>query len=228
MSGRSQSIQLEFLKQVQESLRTEIAGRLDQRVKEADKGRSLLEKGSHSTDVFFLLEGRAQVVLYATSGRKVCVNDIGPGDMFGEIAVLTREPRSASVVALSEVQYAEMSEMDFMACLESSPAAGIWLASRFASSVRRLTEQVFELSALNVQTRIRCHLLRLADKGERCSEGIVYRPAPTHQEFADHIGTSREAVSREFNWLSDQGVIRYDRESLTIIDLARLERETRR
>ena len=79
-----------------------------------------------------------------------------------------------------------------------------------------------------MQTRIRCHLLRLADKGERCSEGIVYRPAPTHQEFADHIGTGREAVSREFNWLSDQGVIRYDRESLTIIDPARLERETRR
>jgi CRP/FNR family transcriptional regulator len=90
----------------------------------------LLEEGSHSTDVFFLLEGRAQVVLYAASGRKVCVNDIGPGDMFGEIAVLASEPRSASVVALSEVQYAEMSERDFMACLESSPAAGIWLASR--------------------------------------------------------------------------------------------------
>jgi CRP-like cAMP-binding protein len=148
--------------------------------------------------------------------------------MFGEIAVLTGEPRSASVVALSEVQYAEMSETDFMACLKSSPDAGVWLASRFASSVRRLTEQVFELSALNVQTRIRSYLLRLADKGERCSEGIVIRPAPTHQEFADRIGTSREAVSREFNWLSDQGIIRYDRESLTIIDLARLERETRR
>src|SRR5712671_7891827 len=118
--GASQSTQLQLLKFLPDALRTEVTHRL--RVIRAPKGRTLVEKGSGSTDVFFLLEGRAEVLLYSCSGREVCVNDIGPGDMFGEIAVLDGEPRSASIVATSELKYAEMSAKDFMACLDSSPA----------------------------------------------------------------------------------------------------------
>ena len=93
--GSSQSTQLQLLKHFSDPLRTEIAHRL--RVILAHKGRTLVEKGSRSTDVFFLLEGRAEVLLFSANGREVCVHDIGPGDIFGEIAVLDGEPRSASI-----------------------------------------------------------------------------------------------------------------------------------
>lgn len=224
--GSSQSTQVQLLKCVPDALRTEITQRL--RVIRAPKGRTVVEKGSGSTDVFFLLEGRAEVLLYSSSGREVCVNDIGPGDMFGEIAVLDGAPRSASIVASSDLLIAAMSAKDFMRCVDSSPAAGVWLARRLASGMRRLTEQVFELSALNVQTRIHCELLRLAQKGEPCSGGIEVRPAPTHAELASRIGTHREAVTREMQALSKAKIIRHGRRSLVIIDLARLEQATRR
>src|SRR6185295_14907214 len=103
---------------------------------------------SRSTEILFLLEGRAEVLLYSPNGREVSVNTIGPGDIFGEIAILDGEPRSASVVASSDLVVVAMRAVDFMTCLGSSPAAGIWLARRLASGMRRLTEQVFELSAL--------------------------------------------------------------------------------
>jgi CRP/FNR family transcriptional regulator, cyclic AMP receptor protein len=227
MSGRfSQSIQPHLLTYVPEPLRTEITNRL--RVIPARKGRTLVEKGSRSTEVFFLLEGRAEVLLYSSSGREVSVHNVGPGDMFGEFAVLDGEPRSASIVASSALRVVAMRANDFMTCLESSPAAGIWLARRCVSSVRRLTEQVFELSALNVQTRIHCELLRLARKGEPCSEGIEVRPAPTHAELASRIGTHREAVTREMRVLSERKIIHYDRRRLVIIDRAWLEQEMHR
>ena len=224
--GLSQSTQLQLLKYLPDPLRAEIARRL--RVIRAPKGRTLVEKGSGSTDVFFLLEGRAEVLLYSSNGREVCIHNIGPGDMFGEIAVLDGEPRSASIVASSDMMIVAMRASDFMACFESSPAAGIWLARRLASGMRRLTEQVFELSALNVQTRIHCELLRLAQKGEPCSGGIEVRPAPTHAELASRIGTHREAVTREMQVLSKGKIISHGRRSLMIIDLARLEQATRR
>jgi CRP/FNR family transcriptional regulator, cyclic AMP receptor protein len=222
MSGGSyRSTELQLLKHVPDALRTGIMHRL--RVIKAPKGRTLLEKGSRSTDVFFLLEGRAKVLLYSSSGREVCVHNIGPGDTFGDIAVLDGEPRSASIIASSELRVAVMRAKDFMICVESSPAAGLWLARNLASCVRRLTEQVFELSALNVQARIHCELLRLAQNGERRNGSIEVRPAPTHAEFASRIGTHREAVTREMRVLSDDGIIRYGRRSLIIVDLARLE-----
>ena len=224
--GSSQSTQLQLLKFLPDALRTEIARRL--RMIRAPKGRTVVEKGSGSTDVFFLLEGRAEVLLYSSSGREVCVNNIGPGDMFGEIAVLDGEPRSASIVASSDLLIVAMRANDFMTCFESSPTAGVWLARRLASGMRRLTEQVFELSALNVQTRIHCELLRLAQKGEPCSGGIEVRPAQTHAELASRIGTHREAVTREMQALSKEKIIRHGRRSLIIIDLARLEQAARR
>jgi CRP/FNR family cyclic AMP-dependent transcriptional regulator len=224
--GASQSTQLQLLKHVPGPLRTEITTRL--RTIRATKGRTLVEKGSRSTEVFFLLEGRAEVLLYSSSGREVSVNTIGPGDVFGEIAALDGEPRSASIVASSEILIVAMHASDFMTCVESSPAAGIWLARRLASGMRRLTEHVFELSALNVRTRIHCELLRLAQKGVPCSGGIEVRPAPTHAELASRIGTHREAVTRELRVLSDRKIIRHSRRSLVVINLARLEQAIHR
>jgi CRP/FNR family transcriptional regulator, cyclic AMP receptor protein len=219
--GSSHGSRLEILKFAPEALRREIAQRL--RVIRAPKGRTLVEKGSRSTDVFFLLEGRAKVQLYSPDGKEVTVHDIGPGDMFGEIAVLDGEPRSASIVASSELLIVAMSAKEFMACIEHSPTAGVWLSRALASSVRRLTEKVFELSALNVQARIHCELLRLAQKGEQRDGAIEVRPAPTHAELANRIGTHREAVTRELGVLSERGIIRYGRRSLMILDLARLQ-----
>jgi CRP-like cAMP-binding protein len=163
------------------------------------------------------------VLLYSANGREVIVHDVGPGDLFGDIAVLDGEPRSASIVASTELRVAVIRSSDFMAALESSPGAGIWLARMLASSVRRLTRHVFELSALNVQTRIHCELLRLARRGQQVNGIVEVRPAPTHAELASRVGTHREAVSRELRLLADRNVIRYGRRSLTIIDPGRLE-----
>lgn len=219
--GSSQGSRLEVLKYAPDALRREITQRL--RTIRGAKGRTLVEKGSRSAEVYFLLEGHAKVLLYSANGKEVSVHDIGPGAMFGEIAVLDGEPRSASIVASSDVVVVAMHAKDFMACIDSSPAAGVWLSRALASSVRRLTEKVFELSALNVQARIHCELLRLAQKGERRNGSIEVRPAPTHAELANRIGTHREAVTRELRVLSKGGVIKYGRSSLLILDVARLQ-----
>jgi CRP-like cAMP-binding protein len=220
-AGTSQAAQLQVLKYLPDGVRAEIARRL--RVIRAAKGRTLVEKSSRSAEVFFLLEGQAKVLLYSANGREVWVHDIGPGDMFGEIAILDGEPRSASIVASTDIAVAVMRASDFMACIENSPAAGLWLARHLASGMRRLTQQVFELSALNVRTRIHCELLRLARKGEPRNGGIELRPAPTHAELATRVGTHREAVTREMRALSDARIIRHARRSLIIVDLPRLE-----
>lgn len=224
--GTPHASQPEILKHVPAALRAEIAPRL--RIMRASKGRTLLEKGSRSTEVFFLLQGRAQVVLYSSNGREVYVNDIGPGDVCGEIAALDGESRSATIVATSDIVLAAMRGSDFMHCLESSPAAGIWLARKLASCARRLTEQVFELSALNVRARIHCELLRLARTGEPRNGCIEVRPAPTHAELASRIGTHREAVTREMQVLAKSNIIRHGRRSLLVVDLLRLEYEAQR
>lgn len=201
---------------------------IDPRVRQvrAARGRTIIGAGSGSTDVFFILEGEVQVLLYSAQGREVSVRNLAPGDVFGELAAIDEAPRSASVVATANTRILVMSRNDFMACLEASPAAALWLVRRLAAEVRRLTGRVFELAALNVQARLHCELLRLARRGT--DGGLIISPAPTHAELASRIGTHREAVTRELRALAQMNVLRSHRRSLEFLDVDHLERVVRR
>jgi CRP-like cAMP-binding protein len=212
---------VKFLSQLPKGLQAEVAQRLQ--IVRSPKGRTLLEQRSNSRDVFFVLEGKVEVVLYSPDGRQVFVTAIGAGEMFGELAALDGAPRSATVVALSHVVLAIMSQNDFMRCLEKSPAAAICLARNLASELRQSTEHIFALSAMNVRVRVHTELLRLAKEGKPSANGIEVQPPPTHSEFANRIGTNREAVTREMRALSKMGIVRYNRRCLTILDIKRLE-----
>jgi CRP-like cAMP-binding protein len=225
--GSTQNTLMEFLDLVPEPLRTQVYHRRTEIRR--TPGRTLIQEGIPCTEVFFLRAGEAEVRLYSSHWREmVYLHTLGPGDVFGEISALDGKARSANVEALSHLVADTLRASDFVACLNSSPAAGIWLAKRMASSLRRLTDKVFELSALNVSARIHCELLRLADRGLKSNGHIVVDPAPNHQELADRVGTNREAVTREIGYLSKQKIVEYKRRKLVFIDLAALERGIQR
>jgi len=194
--------------------------RLRLRTQRAPRGRTILGAGSNSTDVHFILEGAVQVVLHAQSGREVWVRELGPGELFGDLGAVLGAPRAASVVAAADTRMAVMSQADFRACLDASPGACLWLAERLAEEVRRLTSRVFELSALNVQARLHCELLRLART--QAAGQLVVDPAPTHAELANRIGANREAVSREIGDLVRRNILRSDRRRIEFVDVDQL------
>lgn len=188
------------------------------RVMRYKAGRTLINEGERATDVFVILEGQAQVVLYSPAGREVAVRLLGEGELFGELAALDGAPRCASVVAASDMRALTIGRSDFLACVEETPGAHAWLTARLVAEVRRLTGRVFELSALNVQSRLHCEVLRLAR-----AHGAIVDPAPTHAELASRIGTHREAVTREMGALVERGIVSTRRRALEVIDLASLE-----
>lgn len=190
------------------------------RVLQVQKGRTVISVATQSESVFFVAEGELQALLYSPSGKEVSVRQIGAGDLFGELAALDGLPRATTVVATANARLIEMSRGDFMACLESSTRAALWLSRRLAAEVRRLTERMFELSALGVSSRLHCELLRLA---MLAPDGRLIEPAPTHVELANRIGTHREAVTREISRLAELNILLSERRKLVILDLPQLE-----
>lgn len=212
---------------VSTALSAEVASRL-RRIRAA-KGRTVIGVGARTDEVFFVTDGEAGVALHSIDGREVSVRRLGPGDMFGDLAAVDGLPRSASVVALTDLRLAAISRADFLACLRSTPEAGLWFARRMVAEVRRLTHTVFELSALNVRARLLCELLRLARAAATGDgPGVIIRPAPTHSELASRIATHREAITREMRSLTELGVLHNHRRSLEFSDLDVLEREVAR
>jgi CRP/FNR family transcriptional regulator, cyclic AMP receptor protein len=189
----------------------------------ARRGQAILGRGAATTDVYFILEGALDAVLYSANGREVILRTLGPGSVFGELSAIDGLPRSASVVAETDARVAALDRRDFVRCLEGCPGAAMWIARLLAGKVRDMNERIFELSALNVQARLHCELLRLAKGGGGADASLTIDPAPTHAELANRIGTHREAVTREMRALVRHKVIRAGRRSLEFVDVRRLE-----
>jgi CRP/FNR family transcriptional regulator, cyclic AMP receptor protein len=191
-------------------------------------GQLILSAGATSTESYFILSGKVHVTLFAPSGREVSIRDIGEGQLFGEMAAIDGGARSATVVAATPGRLAALPASMFRTMLAESPELSLWLIQRLVAQIRDLTERVFELSALPARGRLHCELLRVAATGEQLGEAIIIRPAPTHAAIAARIGSQREAVTREFSYLSDVGILKQERRQLTLLNLHRLVGELRR
>ncbi|WP_274629703.1 Crp/Fnr family transcriptional regulator [Arvimicrobium flavum] len=182
----------------------------------------IIAHGESGRDVFFVLEGRARAILYGENGREVAYSDIGPGDIFGELASIDGRARSASIVALEQTRAARISPTAFREFVSSNPAFAWALLQHLTILIRRLTDRVYEFSTLVVRQRLICELLRRAEESGQAEGGASLSPAPTHFELAASISTHREAVSREMSALAKRGLIERSGRSLVLRDLAAL------
>jgi CRP-like cAMP-binding protein len=190
--------------------------------RQCEAGAQILSYQDPSTNVFFLLAGRARVIICSLEGKAVVFADLKPGAMFGEIAAIDGKWRSASIEALEACTIASLTSQQFEALLVREPAVAMTTLRQLAADVRRLSERVFEFSTLAVQNRIHAELLRLAGEGCQSAGEAILSPAPSLSDIANRISTHREAVSRELSRLSATGLLRREAGNLRITDLAKL------
>src|SRR5437763_16437077 len=74
----------------------------------AELNHWIIDYQDPSNDVFFVVSGTLQVKIQAVSGREVLLRELSPGEFFGEIAAIDNKPRSAGILALTDVNYARM------------------------------------------------------------------------------------------------------------------------
>ena len=186
------------------------------------RGSMILSENDRSTDVYFVLQGRVGIKSFAENGHEVAYHEIREGECFGEFAAIDGLARSATLEALEDVSVARLTAQQFHHLIMTNPEFGWALAHHLVGKLRRMSARIREFSTQPVNVRIRLELLRLARayaKGE--NKGLI-RPAPTHQAIASLVSTHREAVSRELGALARDNIIRTGRQSIEIIDIARL------
>jgi CRP/FNR family transcriptional regulator, cyclic AMP receptor protein len=187
------------------------------RVQQFEAGRVIANVGDQDTSVILIEAGEVRVTLYSDDGREVSVRTLTAGDLFGDLAAIDGGARSAAGVAITDVICRVIPQQTFLGAIDVGTEERDWFNRRLVSEVRRLTERVFELSALSVRARLHCELLRLAK--EHDGPRRIIRSLPTHSELAARIGATREAVTRELSALEARRLIRRDRRRMTLLDL---------
>lgn len=181
--------------------------------------RQIIARDAESTDVYFVVRGSVRVVDYAPSGREISFVDIGAGGMFGELAAIDGEPRSAGVVALEKTTVASLSRAFFLDLATGSPAVALAMLRHLAGTLRAATGRIFDLSTLGAHNRIHAELLRLAKPGPEEQNTAVIRPIPVHGDIASRVSTTRETVARALGELGRRGLVRREGDTLIVQDL---------
>jgi CRP/FNR family cyclic AMP-dependent transcriptional regulator len=177
------------------------------------KNTLVMCEGDRSDSLYIVLTGKVKVFLSDEEGKEVTLNTQGPGEYFGELAMLDEAPRSASVVTVEDTKLAVVSKAAFDECLEKNPKIALTLIRGLARRLRELTENVRNLALMDVYGRVARTLLDLAeDKGGK----QVISQKLTQREIASMVGASREMVSRILRDLSVGGYITIENRIITI------------
>jgi len=167
----------------------------------------ILDQEDRSGDVFYIHYGSVRVTLYTEHGQKLSFTDITAGQSFGEISAVDSMPRSANVVAQEPTSVTRIPQTLFLSLLETQPHFAQYVMRQMSTLIRRLNDRLYELSTLDGTHRIYAELLRIAAQGEASGDAMITRNPPTHAEIAARVNSHREAVSRVYHDLKQDGLL---------------------
>jgi len=182
-------------------------------VKSFRKNTIVINQDDETYSLYVILSGSVRVFISGEDGREAVLNHQGAGDYFGDLALIDKQPRVASVMTTEASRFMIISREDFMACLSKNPEIAINLIKPMTSRMRMLARNVSNLALLDVYGRVARVLL---EEAEEQDDGEMVTEKLTQQEIADMVGASRAMVSRILKDLKAGGYISVNKKRITI------------
>ena len=187
-------------------------------------GQLLFRKGDDPDRFFVIVSGSAKANTPSTDGRSLVVRLFGPGDIFGEIAVLDGGARTADVATSEPCELLIFERTRFNRYLLEHPAMGIELLGVLARRLRHTTELLVDNVFLGVPVRLARVLIGLArSQSEISPHERQITIELSQQEIADMAGTSRVSINKQLREWEELGLLEIKRRRLTILDIDGLE-----
>jgi CRP-like cAMP-binding protein len=181
----------------------------------------IFREGDPGTGLYGVVSGRVVVTADSAEGRELILNVFGPGEFFGEIALLDGEGRSASAIAREPSELLFLDRQHFMPFLARSPEATTRIIRLLCRRLRRTTDLVEDSIFLPVSLRLAKQLLALVDV-----YGLQAKDQPTFPvsqgELGRMLGVSREIVARQLAIWRRAGLVEMQRGRITLRDRAAL------
>jgi CRP-like cAMP-binding protein len=174
--------------------------------------------------LFAILQGRVKVTLLGIPdrftrgyGREVVLSTLGPGDFFGEMALVDNEPRSATAIAIEDVQLLCLHRNDFQGTISDWRTVVQALLRSLTARLRRANHQLATLAIVDGYGRAARAILDLArETGKRGKDGRITLKGLDAGKLAGNIGTTRETVSRMISDLKKEGLIHVKKDQVVV------------
>jgi CRP/FNR family transcriptional regulator, cyclic AMP receptor protein len=183
--------------------------------RQLDAGEVLFQKGDKGDALYGVRRGRIRIETGTAAGGRLTLNMLGPGDLFGEIALFDGQPRTADAVSAEPSELFMVRRSDFLAYLEREPRITVRLLELLCQRIRWVSDRMEEAVLLPLHARLARRLCALAD--DFGSEVHI-----SQEELGIYVGAARESVNRQLQEWRRAGIIELRRGRISLLDMDRL------
>ena len=172
----------------------------------------LFHKGDDASHLYIVVRGRLKALATSTEGHEIVFNIVGPGEVLGELAVLNKTARTATVQAIDVCELLSLRQSDLFEFLRTHPDAAIKLCRVLAARVSNLSELVTDMQFLNLPFRLAKKLIAMGNSyGQEQDDGLRIKLKLSQEEWGDLVGATRESINKQFRAWTKEGLIHLDR-----------------
>jgi len=181
-------------------------------------------KGDPGDCLYAIMSGRIGITTTSEGGKEIFLNILGPGEVFGEIALLDGRERTAGAMALDPAELLRIDQADFLPFLERNPKLSIRLMRVLCERIRWTSDIIEDTIFLDIPHRLAKRLLTLVKQyGKPTRNGITIDIKLSQESLGQMLGVTRESVNKGIRTLEAQGIIAHEHGIINVTDIASLE-----
>jgi CRP/FNR family cyclic AMP-dependent transcriptional regulator len=174
--------------------------------------------------VFLLLEGKVKLCMNSIEGRRLILGIVGPGEVLGLASAVSGSPHGITAESQAPCVMASVQQQSFLDFLFRHPVASRNAARQLSLENRRNCDQLRTVGlAWTAAARLARLLLEWSGEGRQTDHGIRFLCPLTHEEIGEHIGVSRETVTRTLHGFRNRKLVEQRGSALFVSDLRGLE-----
>jgi len=179
------------------------------------KGVAIFHEGDPGIGFFMVASGKVKIFKMSFDGKEQILHIFGPGEPFGEVPVFHGSPFPANAETLTEADLLFFPRTEFVNLVTATPSLALNMLEVLALRLRRFATQIESLSLKEVPGRLASYLHYLMEEQQSVDRVVLDIPKG---QLASLLGTSSETLSRIFNKMTEEGLIRVDGKTISILD----------
>jgi len=184
------------------------------------KGAFIVNQNEMGSSMYLLVSGRVKVSLASPDGKELALNYLEAPAHFGEMSLVDAEPRSADVIAVSEVELFSLDAKDLSTAIQINPRLALSLIATLSRRLRHTIARLEDMAFHDASHRVMRVLLNVATASYE-ARGVPVIQGLTHYDIATLAGTSRETASRIISNLAKDGALATKGRKI-VVDLIKL------
>lgn len=185
------------------------------------RGATIFSRGDPGNSLIAVISGTVKISISSPDGRSAILNLIGSGEIFGEVAVLDGQARTADAIANTNCEIFVIDRREFLPFVRSQPGLAMKFIELLCTRLRWTSDQVEEVILQDLPGRLASALIRLTERHKAVQGGRTI--AVTQQEISEMVGMSRESINKQLRAWALRNWVRLEHGAIVVLDVESLQ-----